>query len=268
MEFIIIENDTEKAVLYESAGIQRIMVDLETLGKAERQSGLNSVQSNHSFDDIINLRNKLTRSALMVRSNPWNKNSPEEIDRIIDCGADIIMLPMFRRTEEVEVFLKAVNGRAKTILLLETPQAFVMTEEVLKSGGFDELFIGLNDLSLAMSLDFMFELLAGGVVESIGNLCEKYQIPFGFGGIGTLNSGAISGLSIIQQHARLNSSLVILSQTFKSEIVKLNLNIAEEIKSIKLIYKKSLELSSSEHSILKENTFCKIWEIGKNRKKQ
>jgi len=264
MEFIIIENDPAKALEYESAGIDRIMVDLETLGKAERQRGLNSVQSRHSFEDIINLKNSLTKSALMVRSNPWNNNSSEEIERIVDCGADIIMLPMFKRVEEVEFFLKTVNCRAKTILLLETPQALVRTEEILKVGGFDELFVGLNDLSLAMSLGFMFELLAGGIVEHIGNLCKKHHLPFGFGGIGTLNSGQINGLSIIQQHVRLSSSLVILSQTFKNEITKLHLNVGEELKLIKSAYLEALELSPSEHAFLKERTFEKIWEIGKD----
>lgn len=265
MQFIIIENTPSKAFIYEQAGIERIMVDLEVLGKAERQRGYNSVKSNHSFDDIKLIRQKLTKSSLMVRINPWNPNSPQEIDKVIDLGADIIMLPMFKKFEEVDEFIAKINGRAKTNLLLETPEAFFKTEEFLRKGGFDELFVGLNDLSLGMSLNFMFELLADGLVDHVANLCSRYSTPFGFGGIGTLQSGEISGLSVIQQHARLGSSLVILSQTFKSEVDRLNLNIADQINLIRLEYQKSLKLSLEEQTLLKENVFNKIWEISKRR---
>ena len=48
------------------------------------------------------------------------ESSEDEILRIIDVGADIIMLPMYKTVAEVERFLKAVDGRAKTMLLAET----------------------------------------------------------------------------------------------------------------------------------------------------
>ncbi len=80
--------------------------------------------------------------------------------------------------------------------------------------GIDEVFVGLNDLSLSYNKKFMFELLADGTVES---LCLKFRlrnIPYGFGGIASLGQGLLPAEKIIVEHYRLGSKAVILSRTF------------------------------------------------------
>ena len=51
-------------------GVDRIWIDLETLGKEERQKGMNTVKSKHSIEDIK--KNKV--SAIKVRFDGENKS--------------------------------------------------------------------------------------------------------------------------------------------------------------------------------------------------
>jgi len=106
-----------------------------------------------------------------------------------------------------------VNGRCKTTLLLETKEAVECVDEVLKRR-FDEIHIGLNDLSLSYGLTFMFELLSNGTVEMLCKKFKKAGIPYGFGGIARLGDGLLPAEKIIMEHYRLGSTRVILSRTF------------------------------------------------------
>ena len=245
MNFMIIENDLELVKKYDSIGVDRIFIDLEILGKKERQGHLDTVISNHSIQDIKKIKSNLKNSKLLVRINPINMNSRLEIDTCIGYGADIIMLPMFKTKKEVETFISFVNKRAKVCLLLETTQALCRIDDILELNGIDEIHIGLNDLHLAMNLDFMFELLSGGIVDYLSNKIKNKNIPFGFGGIATIDNGMISGGMILKEHIRLDSSMVILSRAFKNaaaenfdkfekEFVKLKLKF-EELKKDKNI---------------------------------
>lgn len=245
MNFMIIENDLELIKKYDSIGVDRIFIDLEILGKKERQGHLDTVISEHSIEDIKNIKPYLKNSKLLVRINPINMNSRLEIDTCIGYGADIIMLPMFKTKKEVETFISFVNKRAKVCLLLETTQALCRIDDILELNGIDEIHIGLNDLHLAMNLNFMFELLSGGIVDYLSNKIKNKNIPFGFGGIATLDSGMISGEMVLKEHIRLDSSIVILSRAFKNvaaedfakfekEFLKLKLRL-EELKKDKNI---------------------------------
>ena len=215
MKFLKIENNPEKAILFQNIGVDRIFLDLEILGKKERQKGLDTIISeSHSINDVKKLSSVLTTSELLVRINPLNINSESEIEKCIKDGADILMLPMFKTKKEVQSFINFVNNRVKTCLLLETSQALCRLDEILSVEGIDEIHIGLNDLHLSMGLNFMFELLSGGIVEYIIKKIKPYDIKVGFGGIAPLDKGLISGEMILKEHVRLDSSSVILSRPF------------------------------------------------------
>ena len=215
MKFLKIENNPEKAILFQDMGVDRIFLDLEILGKKERQKGLDTIISeSHSINDVKKLSSVLTTSELLVRINPLNINSESEIEKCIKDGADILMLPMFKTKKEVQSFINFVNNRVKTCLLLETSQALCRLDEILSVEGIDEIHIGLNDLHLSMGLNFMFELLSGGIVEYIIKKIKPYDIKVGFGGIAPLDKGLISGEMILKEHVRLDSSSVILSRPF------------------------------------------------------
>ena len=214
LQLMYITNDPQVAKSAQDACVDRIFVDLETIGKDIRQAGMNTVKSNHTVADIVKIREVLTQSKLLVRINSIYSGSKEEIDAVIDAGADIIMLPYFQSAEEVREFLRCVNGRVRTMLLFETPAAVSHIDEILSLDGIDECFIGLNDLHLGYQRKFMFELLADGTVEQICRKFAQYGKPYGFGGIARVGTGMLSADKIIGEHVRLGSSAVILSRSF------------------------------------------------------
>lgn len=220
LELMFITNDPKIATIAEKAGVQIIFVDLEYIGKNERQKGLDTVQSHHTINDIKKIRNVLEKSKLLVRCNPIHEatnsycSSDDEIKQILWERPDIIMLPFFKTTAEVEKFVKLVDKKAKTMLLLETQEAVSKLDEILKIEGIDYIHIGLNDLSLSMKRGFMFDILFDGTVESIIKKIRKSNISYGFGGIASLGKGMVPSDIIISEHYRLGSSRTILSRSF------------------------------------------------------
>lgn len=212
LNLFYITNRPAVALLAERYGVNRIWIDLETIGKEERQPG-NTVKSHHSISDIALIKPLLSHSQMLVRVNPWNENSVEEINAVIDAGADIIMLPYWKTAEEVQNFISAVNGRAKTTLLLETKEAVEIVDEVLELD-FDEIHIGLNDLHLSYGQTFMFELLSDGTVEMLCNKFKAKGLPYGFGGVARLGNGLLPAEKVIMEHYRLGSTRAILSRAF------------------------------------------------------
>lgn len=210
-----ITNNPVVAKTADESGVKRIWIDLETLGKEERQKGMNTVKSKHALSDISIIKPILCNSELLVRINPIYPGSAKEIDEAIYRGADILMLPMFKTIDEVNTFLSLTKGRnVKTTLLFETKEAVGLLPQLLKKGGFDEMHVGLNDLHLSLGLTFMFELLSNGVVEDICQTVSKYNIPYGFGGIAKIGEGLLPAEKIIAEHYRLGSSRAILSRSF------------------------------------------------------
>lgn len=213
LKLMYITNKKEVALIAERYGVDRIWIDLETLGKEERQKGMNTVKSKHTVGDIKKIKPLLTKAEMLVRINPWHNGSEKEIDEVISAGADIIMLPMWKTPAEVENFLKTVNRRCKTTLLLETREAVECLDKVLKHSNMDEIHIGLNDLHLSYGLDFMFELLSMVLLKN-SEEDKEIGIPYGFGGIARLGCGDLPAERIIMEHYRLGSSRAILSRSF------------------------------------------------------
>ena len=121
LKLMYITNKPEIAQIAESAGVDRIFVDMEYIGKKDRQGGMNTVQSYHTLDDVANIRKAIMKADLLVRCNPIHEStihyssSQEEINGIIERGADIIMLPYFKTVKEVESFIKLIDSRTKTM---------------------------------------------------------------------------------------------------------------------------------------------------------
>lgn len=220
LTLMYITNNTLVADIAQKAGVDRIWVDMEHIGKEERQGGMDTVKSHHTINDIIKLRPIVKNSELMVRINPVHEASykylgtEEEIEQTVKAGADVIMLPMFKTCAEVERFIACVNGRAKTMLLVETAEAAEGIDEILKVPGVDEIHIGLNDLHLAYNKKFMFELLCDGTVQELCRKIKASGIKYGFGGIARVGYGMLPAEYIIAEHYHLGSTAAILSRGF------------------------------------------------------
>lgn len=235
IKLMYITNRPSIAGIVDAAGVDRIFIDMESLGKQQRQGGLDTVQSHHTFSDISNVRSVIARADLLVRCNPIHEagagycGSDEEIDTIIANGADIVMLPYFHAPEEAAYFIEKVDGRAKTDLLIETPEAVAAIDEILALPGVDEIHIGLNDLSIGYHKKFMFELFLDGTVERICEKCRAAGIPYGIGGIASLGRGTLPAEYIIKEHYRLGSTAAILSRSFCNVNRITNINIIRRI---------------------------------------
>lgn len=220
LKTMYITKDPAVARIAEEAGVDRVWVDLEYIGKAARQGGMDTVQSHHTIEDIRVVRGAIRRAELLVRVNPIHGatadhgDSRSEIEAVLAAGADRLMLPYFKTAAEVETFLQIINGRARNVLLLETPEAVEALDEILRLPGIDEIHIGLNDLSLGYGLPFMFQLLADGTVERLCLKLREAGIPYGFGGIASPGKGLLPAERIIREHYRLGSTRVILSRSF------------------------------------------------------
>lgn len=220
LTLMYITNSTEVAQIAQKAGVDRIWVDMEYIGKEDRQGGMDTVKSHHTIADVQRIRQVVTTSKLMVRINPIHEKSDEwmgteeEIEQTLRAGADIIMLPYFKTVGEIERFVHAVRGRATTMLLVETNEAVEHLDEILEVPGIDEVHIGLNDLHLCRKQKFMFELVCDGTVQRI---CEKVRargIKYGFGGIARIGLGMLPAEYVIAEHYALGSTAAILSRSF------------------------------------------------------
>ena len=250
MNTILITNKVEIAKYAQSSGVKIIMIDLETLGKQERQNNVDTFISDHKLSDLKGIRECLKESKMLVRINPINKNSKKEIDIILEHNPDYIMLPMFKTANEVSFFLKCINGRSKTVLLFETVGSLCNVDEILSFKGIDLAYIGLNDLSLELKMDFLFELLSGGIVDYFSKKFKKNKIKFGFGGISRINTGALDSKLILSEHVRVGSEFVILSRSFHENSktlldIKNKLDLKLEIKKINNLFNRYSKLDSN-----------------------
>lgn len=248
LNLMYITNNPAVAKIAEKAGVDWIFVDMEFIGKDNRQGGLDTVQNHHTIEDIRRIRTAVKESKVLVRVNPIHGvqndgylDSEHEIDAAVEAGADIIMLPFFHTIQEVHDFIDFVkkandrhNRNVKKCLLLETPEAAILIDEILNVPGVDMIHIGLNDLHIAMGMKFMFQLLTDGIVDQLAKKIQAKDIPFGFGGIAGLQGGALPGSFILKEHYRLGSSMVIIGRSF------CNTSITTDLDEINRIFSKGI----------------------------
>ena len=214
LELIQITNDPAFARRCDALGGFRLFVDLERLGKAERQAGRDTFISAHSVEDVGRVKQALRHSPLMVRVNPMHAATAAEVDAVLAQGADQLMLPMFTRARELRDFAALVSGRAPIVPLLETAAALACLDEWIATPGLAEIYVGLNDLHLSLGHRFMFQPLALGLVEKVAIAARRQGLRFGFGGIARADEGLLPGRDVLAEHLRLGSGSVILSRTF------------------------------------------------------
>ena len=256
-----ITNKPAVAEIIEQAGIDWIFLDMEFIGKNARQGGLDTVQNHHTVKDVASVKAAVKTAKVLVRVNPIHEtlsdypSSEDEIEASIEAGADILMLPFFKTVEEVKEFVRLVDGRAQTLLLLETVEAASIIDEILEVSGIDMIHIGLNDMHLELGMKFMFELLANGTVEKLGEKIKSKGIPFGFGGIATLDGGALPGSMVLTEHVRLGSSMVIVSRSFCNTDIITDLNEVKRIFDVGISGLRALEkeASQADAAYLEEN---------------
>lgn len=208
-------NDPALARRAEAAGIQRIGPDLEKIGKARRQLHLDTWQSTHEEVDVERVGAVLEGSALFVRVNPPHDGLRAEIDRVIDMGARIVMMPFFDKAGDVRRFVDWVAGRARVLLLVETVGAANVIEEIVTIEGVDEIHVGLNDLRLGLGISG-FEVMASPLLVRIAEAVRGAGLPFGFGRVGRPDDRSlpVDPDLVYAQYPRLRADRAFVSRYF------------------------------------------------------
>jgi hypothetical protein len=209
-------SDPSLAARADAAGIDRVGVDLERLGKSERQEGLGTWISGHREEDLPVLATRLSSASLFARTDPLNDGTAAQVERLIAAGVEVLMLPMFRAPDEVARFVDMVAARARVVLLLETREAVDRVEAIAGLDGVDEIHLGLNDLSLALGLANRFAVLTSDVAERVAEAVIGAGPCFGAGGIGRVGDVGLPIPTdlVYAQYARLGASAALVSRAF------------------------------------------------------
>lgn len=218
LSLFYITNNVHEAKIVDNLGIDWIFIDLEKVGKEQRQSGRNTVMSDHSISDVQKIRKVINNTKILVRCNPIGTHSKKEIEEINNTsGIDMVMLPFFKTVKEVKMFIELLDtSKVEPTLLIETISAIDNLNEILKIYPFKYVHIGLNDIHIERNTTFMFEAYVDGLLEKTVSILKVNNQKFGIGGIGKIGSGLLpSPECVINEHTRLNSCGVILSRSFK-----------------------------------------------------
>lgn len=266
LRFLMIVDDVDIARFVHRNGVDRLFVDLEKLGKQERQKHVSSWKSHQSPADVTKIRHAVPDAHLLVRLNPLNPATEAEINDALERGADSLMLPMFRTYCEVAEFYDLVAGRANIVPLCETVGSLEAIPEMLKHLPVSELHIGLNDLHLDLGKKFMFQPLADGILEKPCILLREHGVAFGIGGVARAAEGIISPEYLLGEHVRLGSDGAILSRSFHRNAITLeqlqeSTDFAGEIAKLQSIYADFSQTSAATLEHNREMTKAKVIDV-------
>jgi hypothetical protein len=194
-----------------------IGVDIERLNKSARQGHIAGARiSDHELADLRALAPVTSRAVLFARLNALHEGSQREVESALVYGARVLMLPFFTAFEEVEQFVRLVDGRAHIVLLLETAAAAVRLHEILTICGIDEVMVGLNDLHWSVGLANPFELVVSDFMTMVSDVVRARGVRFGFGGLARAGDDGLPVPSdlVLAQHARLGSTSAWISRSF------------------------------------------------------
>lgn len=216
-------------------------IDLEYIGKAKRQSHLDSWKSHHTLSDINKVREAVPDASILVRVNPWHERSKQEVAEAIARGAETIMFPMFHDIGTLTRFYEILNGKAKALPLFETAGSIKCLPAAIRELPIEALHIGLNDLHLDLGLSFMFQCIADGYLEEAAAAMKAAGTRFGIGGISRLGTGTVSADIILGEYYRLGATSTILSRGFhgasttKAELIA-NVDFATEVQKLRALF--------------------------------
>jgi hypothetical protein len=213
-QLLLFSTDPQIVKEAESGGVDGIIVDWETAGKKDRQTGYDTQINEATLDDLINIR-KIANGRVICRINGINPTTKSEVDQAIGSGVDEILLPMVRSKDEVERCLELINNRCMLGILVETLAATEISDELNKLP-LSRVYFGLNDLAIDRKLTNIFTSVEDGLVEKVRRF---FTLPFGFGGLTLPDRGnPIPCKYLMGEMTRLNCSFSFLRRSFLRDV--------------------------------------------------
>jgi hypothetical protein len=167
-------------------------------------------------ESLSGLRAALTQAELFARVDALNPGTAKQVEELLDHGVEVVMLPMFSRTEEVARFVHIVAGRARAVLLVETRAACEQIEAILDLAGSEEIHLGINDLALSLGSRSRFDVLSSSEVERVAACAHERGVRLGIGGVGRLDDACqpIPPDLLYAEYVRLGASASLISRAF------------------------------------------------------
>lgn len=196
-------------------GAAGVVVDWERRGKARRQAGEGTQINQDTPADLRRVR-AATDGRVLCRINGYGAWTAEEVDAAVGLGADELLLPMVRTTEEVDRVLDLVAGRCGLGILVETQDA-VDLAPALALRPLSRVYVGLNDLRIDRGSDSLFAPLVDGTVEQVRSVVPQ---PFGVAGLTVVGCGhpVPTGL-LAAELVRLRAHFTFLRRSFLADVV-------------------------------------------------
>ncbi|MGY1743154.1 MULTISPECIES: aldolase/citrate lyase family protein [unclassified Blastococcus] len=197
-----------------AAGAAGIVVDWERRGKHRRQRGEGTQINADTLDDLVRMR-AATDGRLLCRVNGYGPWTAGEVADAVAAGADEVLLPMVRGTEEVDRTLDLVAGRCGVGILVETQDA-VDRVAALARRPLSRLYVGLNDLRIDRRSTSLFQPLVDGTVDAVRAAVAQ---PFGVGGLTLLGGGApVPSELLAAELVRLGTDFTFLRRSFTADM--------------------------------------------------
>ncbi len=214
IDLFLFENDAPRAARARTHGIRHFLVDWEISDKAERQKDFDTEIAPGTVDDLRALT-VVPGATTWCRINRYGTHTARDIDEAVAAGAEGIFLPMVTVLAEVEDFLRRVNGRCATGILVETREACALADELAKFP-LQRVYFGLNDFAISRGGGSIFRAVLDGSVERVREAFSGQA--FGFGGMTVVEAGdPLPARMLLQEMARLHCHYTFLRRSFRRD---------------------------------------------------
>jgi HpcH/HpaI aldolase/citrate lyase family len=206
--------DPDYARQAERAGVDGIVVDWEGIGKRDRQQGADTEINADSPEDLDRVREAVS-CRVICRINQFGDQTPTELERAVQGGADEVLLPMVNDPREVQETLALAGERCGVGILIETPAAVEATAD-FAGLLLTRAYVGLNDLAIARGSSTIFEAVADGTVERVRS---RFPGTLGWGGLTLPSAGSpIPARLLLAEMVRLRCSFSFLRRSYRADV--------------------------------------------------
>jgi hypothetical protein len=198
-----------------------VVVDWEVRGKDDRQQQspqIMGIDTQISADDehALHRARAATRGRVICRINSLGDETPHEVARAIEGGANDVLVPMLRTPEQLDTVLSLAGDQLGVAIMVETVDAVRNAAElVARPVAF--AFVGFMDLAIDRRTPSIFAPIVDGTLEGLAPVLAR--VPFGFGGLTVPGRGhPVPGRLLVGEMIRLGASFSFLRRSFIADL--------------------------------------------------
>lgn len=254
LELMLFETSRDGARNAQLHGINAFLVDWEYVGKTSRQKDFDTEVNAHGVADVQAVA-ALAEAKVWCRIN--RDGDLQEIESALTAGAKGIFLPMVTHVQEVEQFLRRIDGRCEAGILVETVAALNCARDIA-SFPLDRVYFGLNDFSISRGGGSIFRAILDGSVEQAREAFE--HTVFGFGGATAVDAGyPLPSVRLIEEMARLKCQFTFLRRSYRRDIARIGP--AALIEGVRAYWHHCLAKSNQEKAQDRRELEVQLWNI-------